>query len=351
MFGTEMGTQISWLLPSALVAIGALGWLTHGRPRTDALRASLVLWGGWLLVTGAVLSMASGIIHPYYTVALAPAIAALVGIAAVHLWRHRDTESARWVLAALVASATVWTFVLLGRTSWHPELRWVVVLSGAGAVAAVLSTRMRAVVVAPLVAIALLVAPTAYSLQTAASAHSGAIPTAGPGTTGFGGAGRGARAGGPPGAGTRPAGGFGAPQGAVGGAQPGGRAGGAPGGLGGTSTVNAALEAALSANAGSYRWIAATTGDNEAASLELATGDSVMSLGGYNGTDPAIALAAFKQLVAVGKIHYYVGDAQGFIGSTAANTSTAYQIQQWVTSTFTATTVGGTTIYDLTAGR
>jgi hypothetical protein len=73
-----------------------------------------------------------------------------------------------------------------------------------------------------------------------------------------------------------------------------------------------------------------------------------MSLGGYNGTDPAITLAAFQKLVAAGSVHYYVADPQGFIGSTAAQTSTAYQIQQWVLSTFTATTVGATTVYDLT---
>ncbi len=121
------------------------------------------------------------------------------------------------------------------------------------------------------------------------------------------------------------------------------------GGLGGASTVSTALTKALQANASHYEWVAATTGDNEAASLELATGDSVMSLGGYNGTDPAITLVAFKQLVAAGKIHYYVPDSNGFIGSTSAQSSTAYAIQQWVTSTFTARTIGTSTVYDLTA--
>jgi hypothetical protein len=118
--------------------------------------------------------------------------------------------------------------------------------------------------------------------------------------------------------------------------------------LGGATTVSAALKTVLTAKSSAYRWIAATTSDNEAASLELATGASVMALGGYNGTDPAITLAAFKTLVSEGQIHFYVSDPQGFIGSTAAQTSTAYQIQQWVSSTFTATTVGTTTVYDLT---
>jgi hypothetical protein len=112
--------------------------------------------------------------------------------------------------------------------------------------------------------------------------------------------------------------------------------------------VSSALSAALKTNASRYTWVAATTGDNSAASLELATGQAVMSLGGYNGTDPAITVSAFQQLVAAGQVHYYVADPQGFIGSTAANTSTAYAIQQWVTNNFTATTIGGTTVYDLT---
>ena len=85
MFASEMGAQISWLLPAALVVIVVIGWLTARRPRTDPLRGSLIVWGGWLLVTGLVLSFASGIIHAYYTVALAPAIAALVGIGVVSL--------------------------------------------------------------------------------------------------------------------------------------------------------------------------------------------------------------------------------------------------------------------------
>jgi hypothetical protein len=121
--------------------------------------------------------------------------------------------------------------------------------------------------------------------------------------------------------------------------------GGAPGGLGGASSVDSALVTAL--RTGGYTWAAATTSDNEAASLELASGASVMSLGGFNGTDPAISLTAFEKLVAAGKIHYYIADGQGFIGSTAADTSTAYQVQQWVESHFNAKTIGGTTVYDL----
>ena len=354
LFGSEMGSQISWLLPSALVGMGVLVWLTGRAPRTDRLRASLIIWGGWLLVTGLVFSFASGIIHPYYTVALAPGIAAVVALAVTGLWRSRSRDAARWVLAALLAMGAWWTFELLGRTSsWNPWLRWTVILLGAAAAVAVLLPRMVALIVAPLAAGTLLIAPTAYSIQTASTTHSGALPTAGPATVaGFGGRGPG---GGFAVAAGRPAGGLGgAPRITGGRGFAGGRANaagfgqGAAGGLGGATTVSSALTSALTTHASRYEWVAATTSSNEAASLELASGESVMALGGFNGTDPAISLAAFKKLVAAGKIHYYIADSQGFIGSTAANTSTAYQIQTWVKSAYTATTVGGSTVYDLT---
>ena len=377
LFGSEMGTQISWLLPAALIGIAALAWLCGRAPRTDRLRASLIVWGGWVLCTGLVLSFAGGIIHPYYTVALAPGIAATVALAGVSLWRTRRVEASRWLLAAMIAASCWWAIVLLGRAAgWAPWLRWAVLLLGLAAAVAVLLPRMVGRLVAPLVAAAMVLAPAAYSLQTAATAHTGALPTAGPsGTTGFGpgGGGRGGF-GGFPGAATGSAnggglftgpntggsntggsntggsntGGPGASTGRSGPPSGTGRAVGAmPGGLGGASGVSTALSSALRAGAGSYTWAAATVSANTAASLELASGQPIMSVGGFNGTDPAITLARFRQLVAQGKIHYFVADSRGFIGSTAANTSTAYAIQDWVESTYSATTVGGSTVYDL----
>ncbi|MCU1491950.1 MAG: glycosyl transferase [Acidimicrobiaceae bacterium] len=89
LFLPSFGSQISWLIPGALVLMAATFWFTRRGKRTDRIRASMILWGGWLLVTGLLLSYAKGIIHPYYTVALAPAIGALVGIGAVIAWRNR----------------------------------------------------------------------------------------------------------------------------------------------------------------------------------------------------------------------------------------------------------------------
>lgn len=131
LFDISMGSQIAWLLPAALLFLVTLLWLGRRLPRTDRLRASMLLWGGWLLVTGAVLSFAQGIVHPYYTVALAPAIGALIGIGAVALWQRRAMLLARAVLAAGLAGTVAWAFVLLERVpSWQPWLRVVVLLGG-----------------------------------------------------------------------------------------------------------------------------------------------------------------------------------------------------------------------------
>ena len=114
-------------------------WFTRRTARTGSVRAGLLLWGGWLLVTGAVFSFMDGTVHPYYTVALAPAIAALVGISVRELWRGREFLVPRIVLATMSAATGVWAFILLDRTpDWLPALRWIV-LAGSVVVAAILA--------------------------------------------------------------------------------------------------------------------------------------------------------------------------------------------------------------------
>jgi 4-amino-4-deoxy-L-arabinose transferase-like glycosyltransferase len=372
LFGSQMGTQIAWLLPASLLLFVAGLWFTRRAPRIDRTRAALLLWGGWLMVTGLVFSYAKGIIHPYYTVALAPAIGALVGIGGVMLWRLRADFSATVMLAITLGVTSAWQFVLLDRTSsWLPWLRYAILIAGvATALMMLVASRMSAKLGSVLSAVALIAAlagPAAYSISTAATPHSGAIPSAGPvATAGFGGGPGGGGLGGAAGRGPRglgtggnAAGGFGGPPGVANGGLPGGAtAGGATagrGGLGGlldAGTPSAALTAALRANASQYTWVAAAIGSNSAAGLQLASGKPVMAIGGFNGSDPSPTLAQFKAYVAAGKIHYFIGGGGtgggGMGGGATGGSSSSSAIASWVASTFTSTTIGGVTVYDLT---
>ena len=128
---------------------------------------------------------------------------------------------------------------------------------------------------------------------------------------------------------------------------PGGAGGGGAGGLLQGSTASAELVALLQVDAASYRWVAATVGANNAAGYQLAAEESVMPIGGFNGSDPSPTLAQFQAYVAAGDIHYFIGGG-GFGSNGGSNASS--EIASWVAASFTAETVGGVTVYDLTGG-
>jgi hypothetical protein len=94
-------------------------------------------------------------------------------------------------------------------------------------------------------------------------------------------------------------------------------------------------------------------GANQAAGYQLATGDPIMAIGGFNGTDPTPTLAQFEQYVRGGKVHYFISGGVGggrFGGPGGTTSSTSSQIASWVSANFTSQSVGGVTVYDLTTG-
>ncbi len=348
MFGSEIGGQVAWLLPAALILLGAGLWFTRRAPRQDLVRAGLVVWGVWLLVTALTFSFMAGIFHAYYTIALAPAIGALLGIGATQLWQRRESYAAALVMSCTVAFTTAFGFFLLDRTSdYLPWLKWVVAVLGISSALMLVGVRHLPRQVALLVAgaalLAGLAAPAAYSLTTAGTAHTGSIPTAGP------------NSGGGPGGMGGPRGGTGRPGGAMG-SPPGQTTQGAPGtastgGLLEGSQSSSRITAMLRADAGSYTWAAAAIGSNSAAGYQLASEEPVMAIGGFNGSDPSPTLAQFKSQVAAGDIHYFIAGGGGFggRGGMSAGGSTSSEISSWVTANFTASTVDGVTIYDLSS--
>jgi 4-amino-4-deoxy-L-arabinose transferase-like glycosyltransferase len=423
MFGSSFGLEISWLLPAALVALAGLLALAA---RQLPVRASALIWGGWTVVTALTFSFMSGTVHPYYSIALAPGIAALVAIGLRVLWDLRGSVAARAFLAAMVLVTGVWDFVLLGRVSWAPGLRWVILVAGVAVAAALLVPLSRwgraALAVAAAAVLPLGLGSATWGVTTAGTAHTGSTPTSGPSGVSTAGFGRGGFGGGFPGGDFRDGGRFrgngdgnaggtsgngngfpggfpgnggfpGTPNGntgngsgsaaggngsgtsgngsaaggsgsatngngsaaggsgngaaASGNGSPGGGTQGNPGGgfgggPGGGGQADAALVTLLK-SAGNVRWAAATNGSMEAAPLQLASGKSVMAIGGFTGSDPSPTLAEFQQYVSKGEIHYYVGGGRGGFGGGSGS-----QIEQWVASNYTATTVGSSTVYDLT---
>jgi hypothetical protein len=219
LFRGEFGLEVSWLLPAAVVLLAGAIWATWRTPRTDMARASLIVFGGWLLTTGLTFAYMQGTIHPYYTVALAPAIGALVGIGSVLLWRRRADAAmaANGLLALTVAVTCAWGFELLRTDSaFHPSVKYVELGAAVAAVLLLAATafwlrnRWRLLLAAGLVTGAAVAVPTAaWAVGTAATAHTGPIPTAvsGSDSAGFSSGSGGGFGGGAPGGGfTRPGG-------------------------------------------------------------------------------------------------------------------------------------------------
>ncbi|MFE7933710.1 ArnT family glycosyltransferase [Streptomyces sp. NPDC057456] len=380
MFNDTMGGQISWLIPFAAIALVA-GLVLRGRaPRTDARRAALMLWGGWFVLHYLTFALAEGTFHPYYVTAMAPGIAALAGAGGVMLnnaFRNGSAVKWGWVLPGAVAASSVWAVVLLQRVSGSGTLYTVAeVVTGVAGAASVIgllvgrfTKRQRLMGVAALAAVvALLAGPAAYSASAATSSTNGTNPTAGPSTGGMGGMGGGggqrpSGAGGGTGtnSGEAPSGSgdgqeMGQPpsnsggstaesgtaesgttesgttesgtteSGTAGSDTAGGRAG---GGMGGGTEVSSAMITYLKTHQDGATWLVAVATDQTASSIILESGEPVISMGGWSGSDNAMTLAKLKSLVKAGKLHYIVVSDSGQGSSNS-------EISTWVKANGTA---------------
>jgi len=318
LFGTGMGSDIAWLLPAAVICVVAGLIITRRAPRTDPTRAALIAWGGWLIVTAVVFSFANGIVHAYYTVALAPAIGACIGIGATLLWQRRFDVRAATALSGTVLVTGILAVVLLSRnTEWMPWLPALVAVGGVGAAALLLVagrlSPSAARLVAALAVVSCLAGPAAYAIATAVTPHNGAIPSVGPSRHGFG-----------------------------------GFAG--PGGLLDSPKSGPVLSATLARDADDHTWAAAVVGSNNAAGYQLASGAPVMAIGGFNGTDPAPTLQEFQHYVASHQIHYFIRGRMmiGHWGSQNSGSQEAADIADWVEAHYTPLIIERVVVYDLT---
>jgi 4-amino-4-deoxy-L-arabinose transferase-like glycosyltransferase len=364
LFNDAWFGEIAWFIPPALASLGLGLWLRRRSGRTDRARAGYLLWGAWLVTTGFVFSYMSGTVHSYYAVALAPAIAALVGAGVVELWRLRARHwlGGAALGAGLVATAWFGGQLLLRTPDFAPGVGPIAVaLAMVAAVVLLLASvpRLRdslgrlAGAGAALGLCAVLLAPTAYALSTVQTAYSSGDPHPGPGATNAGLDGTGAGPGGPGGAGLQPTltgtPRAGSPFNAPTGTTPTGTPGAPSGGPGmGNDSADSALVSYLVANRGSATWIVAAPSAGEAAPIELATGLPVMAMGGFTGSDPAPTLDQLKAYVASGQLRYVLAGGGGNGGPGGSN-ATASDRNAWVTSACTLVDYGGSgtsTLYD-----
>jgi 4-amino-4-deoxy-L-arabinose transferase-like glycosyltransferase len=306
LFSGEFGYEIGWLVPAALLAM-VLVIVSRGRaPRTDFVRAGAILFGGWLLVDGLVLSYMKGMVHPYYCLSLAPAVAGMFALGVHEMWGRRATWFGRVGLAGMLLVTGGWSVWLLHRDAWLPALRWTILaLTVAAAIALVATLMFRAhghyvrAAVAGGVIVAL-AGSAAYAIATIGESHTGGGLSVGPAAV----------------------------------AQSDGHDGGPDGMRGknrGQDDDNPQLDAMLSAT--HTDWSAAIVRSSAAAGLELSSRTPVMAIGGFSGRDPVPTLSQFQQYVANHRVTYYRQNSD---------------VTDWVVANYPPLKVGDYTVYDLT---
>ncbi|WNZ07907.1 glycosyltransferase family 39 protein [Streptomyces sp. 11x1] len=361
MFDTQVGGQISWLLPlcalALAVAVGVAVLHRRGKSPASALlpASGWLLWGTWLVVCAAVFSTQKGIFHPYYTTQLAPAIAALCGGLTVGLVRVHGAglRQAPLVGVAGVVVSVAWAVALVRREpDWNGWLVWPVLLVGCAAVVLLVLSRRhsRLLTVAVGAAVAsVLVAPGAWAVSVpGTTGMGGSNPTAGPQTFGLGGGGGMPRPGGngggpPPGmpsgtssnmpglpgadgssdrsddpsSGGMPSGmPSGMPAGGANG-MPGGRSAGAPGGPGGfgggelTADQRKILQYAVEHAPDARIKLAVEGGALSASAFILDTDETVIAMGGFTNSDNVPSVAQLKEWTENGELRYILGSDTG----------------------------------------
>jgi 4-amino-4-deoxy-L-arabinose transferase-like glycosyltransferase len=302
ILSAEMGYEVSWLLPAATVAIVAGGYLAVRRKLSRVEAAGFTTWTVWFVVCTVVFSYMTGMVHPYYTIALAPAIGALIGLAAV---------LSRSAAIAMVVVAAAWGIFLLHRAGMGPT--WAQWFIGSAAIAAVvllvvLTKWPRLTPVALAISVfAGLTGTAIFSIATAATPHSGTIPNAAHTADVW------------PIVGNR---------------------------FAKTTTIGASSDnvdpqLAQLLSATRTMWSAATSGSQAAASLEIASGTAVMAIGGWSN-DPVPTLQQFIDDVHAGKITYFV-----LSGRVRSHDRIGGQIADWVQQHYQPVKVGGATVYRL----
>ena len=312
IFNNDFGPNIAWLLILALASGGLLLWILRKTPRTNRGRAAVIFWILWLIIHIVIFSMTSGVIHPYYVVVMAPAVAALVGIGVPFLWgAYIRRKSYAWILPMLVGVTAAIVIIILSYAGTMTWLMWTVGILGAIGMIGLLVNLytpkrwLQNLAIITSVA-ACMTAPVVYTLSTVNVTHTGSIPTAGPSSTAM------------------------------------------QGSNNEKSQADSALVQYLLRNQNGATWLVVVDSANESAAIQLTSGQPVMAIGGFNGSDTPLTLEQFKQLVADGKLKYYAASSHGHGGGPNGGNS---EITNWIKKNGKVVNYGGSdvTLYELSA--
>jgi 4-amino-4-deoxy-L-arabinose transferase-like glycosyltransferase len=295
LFNQSNGGQIAWLLPLTVFCMLALTFGSKWRgAKWTRQQASLILWGTWLVVHFVVFSYAGGIFHSYYLSQMAPAVGALVGLGVGALWTNWQSRKWHgWLLpVALVTTAALQVYIVLRYPDWAKWLVPVVIVGTVGALVWLLLARFlpkfdrRGLTVGALGVglAALLVVPGVWSV-TPTLAAGGALPMAGPETLGMNNF--------------------------------------SPFQMGGN---NNGLIRYLRTNQGDTEYLVAVTSAGVASNMILQTGEPVMALGGFLGSDPAATPEKLADYVAKNRVRYFLLGGMPMPGGT----STINDATKWV---------------------
>jgi 4-amino-4-deoxy-L-arabinose transferase-like glycosyltransferase len=317
LFEAGLGDQGGWMLPFALLGMLALAlailsrrtppdprdvpadgsrWL---RLRRDPRTAGLIVLGCWFLVEALILSFSKGIVHPYYTSALGPGTAAMVGAGVGSFARFARGRDWRLVLLPLAVAGTVAAqLVLLHRAHymhWYYTPLVIAAAAGTVAVLAALAVRRLAVPAMIITLLALTLAPTVYAATTWSVPVEGTFPAAGP------------------------------------------KVAGALGPYGVTAhdvKVDRDMMHYIDTHGSTHRWELLTVSSNTAATPIL-LGYRAGALGGYSGTDPAVNGSGLARMVAKHEARYVVlGGAYSSRGGNLATLAVIHACREIPTETW-----------------
>ncbi|CAH1853657.1 ArnT family glycosyltransferase [Convivina praedatoris] len=328
LFQADLGSQIGWFLPLSI--IGSLsGWFAFRNRKnkwyqfTDQQK-EVLLWTGWLVPIYGFFSVA-GFFHPYYTIMLAPAIAALtaIGVVAVKKLLPAGGKKATWA-KGIITTGILSTVALQAYYAWsyYPVIAVILMIIALGLSAWwwLPSQKLHQVKII-LSALVVTVLAGWWALTPTIAHNSAAIPFAGPSLLAKSGS-----------------------QDMIG------------------SSVDTKLLSYLEDHQGQAKYLAATADSNSASGYIIKSKKAVMAIGGYNGTDPTMTLSQFKKLVASGQVRYFISG-----GHSKSSTGQIGKIIAWVEangkkvnynnnqSTSSDSAKGGmqasTTLYDLSEAK